>query len=111
MLRRNAVAAGLAAAVPGLHMRAQARSFPSQPIKLLAPFPPGGSVDINSRMIAEPLGRKLGAQVVQSPELRERFSREGFEPFATKPEAAGQFVAAQIKRWGSLIKAKNIKID
>jgi tripartite-type tricarboxylate transporter receptor subunit TctC len=50
-------------------------------------------------------------EVVQSSELRERFSREGFEPFATTPEAAGQFVAAEIKRWGSLIKAKNIKID
>ncbi len=328
MLRRNIVAAGLAASVPGLHLSVQAQSFPSQPIKLIAPFPPGGSVDITSRIIAEPLGRKLGVQmivdnrsgasgnigmeaiakarpdgytlglntvsmasnpsffasmpfetasgntlkdftpigmvatsqhvlivpknspaknvaelialakskpgrlnyasagggstfhlsaelfkdisntfithvpyrgggpalqdtiggqvdmsfpvlsatlqhvragsvralavtgtkrspllpdvptmaeaglanyafttwfvvfgpanmprdvvlrinaalneVVQSPELRERFSREGFEPFATTPEAAGQFVAAEIKRWGSLIKAKNIKID
>jgi tripartite-type tricarboxylate transporter receptor subunit TctC len=328
MLRRNVVAAGLAAAVPGLHLSAQAQSFPNQPIKLIAPFPPGGSVDITSRIIADPLGRKLGVQmivdnrsgasgnigmeaiakarpdgytlglntvsmasnpsffasmpfetasggtlkdftpigmvatsqhvlivpknspaknvaelialakskpgrlnyasagggstfhlsaelfkdlsntfithvpyrgggpalqdtiggqvdmsfpvlsatlqhvragsvralavtgtkrspllpdvptmaeaglanyafttwftvfgpanmprdvvlrinaalneVVQSPELRERFSREGFEPFATTPEAAGQFVAAEIKRWGGLIKAKNIKID
>jgi tripartite-type tricarboxylate transporter receptor subunit TctC len=328
MLRRNMVAAGLAATLPGLHHSAQAQSFPSQPIKLIAPFPPGGSVDITSRLIAEPLGRKLGVQmvvdnrsgasgnigmeaiakarpdgytlglntvsmasnpsffasmpfetasggtlkdftpigmvatsqhvlivpknspaknvaelialakskpgrlnyasagggstfhlsaelfkdlsntfithvpyrgggpalqdtiggqvdmsfpvlsatlqhvragsvralavtgtkrspllpdvptmaeaglanyafttwftvfgpanmprdvvlrinaalneVVQSPELRERFSREGFEPFATTPEAAGQFVAAEIKRWGGLIKAKNIKID
>jgi tripartite-type tricarboxylate transporter receptor subunit TctC len=50
-------------------------------------------------------------EVVQSTELRERFNREGFEPFATTPEAAGQFVAAEIKRWGSLIKAKNIRID
>ncbi len=64
MLRRNVVAAGLAAAVPGLHQSAQAQSFPSQPIKLIAPFPPGGSVDITSRMIAEPLGRKLGVQMI-----------------------------------------------
>jgi tripartite-type tricarboxylate transporter receptor subunit TctC len=64
MLRRNVVAAGLAAAVPGLHLSAQAQSFPSQPIKLIAPFPPGGSVDITSRMIAEPLGRRLGVQMV-----------------------------------------------
>ncbi len=64
MLRRNIVAAGLAAAVPGLHLSAQAQSFPSQPIKLIAPFPPGGSVDITSRMIAEPLGRKLGVQMI-----------------------------------------------
>jgi tripartite-type tricarboxylate transporter receptor subunit TctC len=64
MLRRDIVAAGLATALPGLHLSANAQSFPSQPIKLIAPFPPGGSVDITSRMIAEPLGRKLGVQVV-----------------------------------------------
>jgi tripartite-type tricarboxylate transporter receptor subunit TctC len=64
MLRRDIVAAGLATALPGLHLSANAQSFPSQPIKLIAPFPPGGSVDITSRMIAEPLARKLGVQVV-----------------------------------------------
>ncbi|MBS7806706.1 tripartite tricarboxylate transporter substrate binding protein [Variovorax sp. PCZ-1] len=50
-------------------------------------------------------------EVVNSPEMRERFSREGFEAFATTPEGAGQFVAGEIKRWNTLIKAKNIKID
>lgn len=64
MLRRNMVAAGLAATLPGLQQSAQAQSFLSQPIKLIAPFPPGGSVDITSRMLAEPLGRKLGVQMI-----------------------------------------------
>ncbi len=43
---------------------AAAQSYPSQPIRLIAPFPPGGSVDITARLISEPLGRELGQRVV-----------------------------------------------
>jgi len=43
---------------------ALAQTWPTQPIKLIAPFPPGGSVDIMARLIAEPLGRGLGQRIV-----------------------------------------------
>ena len=49
----------LAIACPAL-----AQTYPTQPIKLIAPFPPGGSVDIMARLIAEPLGRELGQRIV-----------------------------------------------
>jgi tripartite-type tricarboxylate transporter receptor subunit TctC len=42
----------------------QAQSYPAQPITMIAPFPPGGSVDITSRIIAEPLAKVLGGSVV-----------------------------------------------
>src|SRR5688572_33295023 len=38
--------------------------YPSQPIRLIAPFPPGGSVDIMARLIADPLARELGGKIV-----------------------------------------------
>jgi tripartite-type tricarboxylate transporter receptor subunit TctC len=41
-----------------------AQGYPSQPVKLISPFPPGGSVDITARLIAEPLGAQLGARIV-----------------------------------------------
>jgi tripartite-type tricarboxylate transporter receptor subunit TctC len=41
-----------------------AQPYPSQPIRLIAPFPPGGSVDIMARLIAEPLGRELGQRLI-----------------------------------------------
>jgi tripartite-type tricarboxylate transporter receptor subunit TctC len=43
---------------------AAAQTYPTQPIRLISPFPPGGSVDITARFIAEPLGTQLGARII-----------------------------------------------
>ena len=43
---------------------AAAQGYPTQPIRLIAPFPPGGSVDITARFIAEPLAGQLGTRIV-----------------------------------------------
>jgi tripartite-type tricarboxylate transporter receptor subunit TctC len=42
---------------------AQAQSFPSKPIRLVCPFPPGGAVDIASRAIAAELSKTIGQTV------------------------------------------------
>ncbi len=43
---------------------AAAQTYPSQPIRLIAPFPPGGSVDITARLISEPLAKELGVRLI-----------------------------------------------
>lgn len=48
----------------GASFHAAAQSWPSQPIRLIAPFPPGGSVDIMARLIGDPLGAQLGQRIV-----------------------------------------------
>ena len=57
--------AGLAAALLALAGAAAADSaYPSQPIKLMVPWPAGGGVDTTARMISEPLAQKLGQPIV-----------------------------------------------
>ena len=41
-----------------------AQSYPSKPIRLIVPFPPGGGNDVIARVIAQKLTERLGQQVV-----------------------------------------------
>ncbi|MDE2626298.1 MAG: tripartite tricarboxylate transporter substrate binding protein [Burkholderiales bacterium] len=47
-----------------LSSTASAQSWPSRPIRLVVPFPPGTSPDFIARLIADPLGHALGQSVV-----------------------------------------------
>jgi tripartite-type tricarboxylate transporter receptor subunit TctC len=43
---------------------AAAQAYPARPVKMIIPFPPGGSNDIVGRMIAAQLSERLGMQVI-----------------------------------------------
>src|SRR5262245_19526758 len=55
------VAAGLLLALTAF---ASAQEYPTKPIRLIIPFPPGGSNDVVGRVFATNLAQKLGRQVV-----------------------------------------------
>ena len=40
-----------------------AQTYPSKPIRLIVPFPPGGGVDFIGRIVGQKLGERLGQQV------------------------------------------------
>jgi tripartite-type tricarboxylate transporter receptor subunit TctC len=58
---KTTAAAAATIALPGF---AQAQSFPSRPIKLICPWPAGGSTDIVMRAFAESAGKALGGQMI-----------------------------------------------
>ena len=55
------VALGATAWTPAM---AQEAAFPTKPITLVIPFPPGGATDVLGRLIGKKLGDKLGQSVV-----------------------------------------------
>lgn len=59
-IRRAAGALALVAATSG----AQAQPWPAQSIKLIVPFPPGGTTDQIARHIQQPLSQALGQPVI-----------------------------------------------
>ncbi|HWF96561.1 MAG TPA: tripartite tricarboxylate transporter substrate binding protein [Xanthobacteraceae bacterium] len=58
--------AGLLLALTALALTApvMAQDYPSKPVRLIIPFPPGGSNDVVGRLIAQQLSDRLGKQVV-----------------------------------------------
>jgi tripartite-type tricarboxylate transporter receptor subunit TctC len=61
MLMAAASVAALVASAPGA---ATAQSYPTKPLRMVVPFPPGGTTDILGRVAAQKLGEGLGQQVI-----------------------------------------------
>src|SRR6266511_1296456 len=61
---RFAGAIVLATIALGSPSRALAQDWPSKPVKIIAVFPPGGSVDQVARIIAQQLTLQTGQQVI-----------------------------------------------
>ena len=57
-------AALLASVFAAAAVSAQTDSFPSRPITIIVPFPPGGSSDVVTRLVAQKLGENLKMNVV-----------------------------------------------
>jgi tripartite-type tricarboxylate transporter receptor subunit TctC len=59
-IRHQAVALALLLACAA----AGAQDYPNRPVRMISPFPPGGSVDLIARLVASRLSENLGQQVV-----------------------------------------------
>ena len=68
MKTRQKLACALVAALMSSGVFAQSgasgAAYPSKPIRLITPFNPGGAIDIYCRLVAEPLSRRLGQNIV-----------------------------------------------
>ena len=67
---------------------------------------PGGTAkDIVARINSQV------ASVLKQPDTAERVREQGFDIVASPPEAAQSFMAAEVERWGKLVREANIKAD
>src|SRR5262245_13813437 len=66
MRRRYGIAAALVLQIFALVAAppAGADTYPSRPVRIIVPFPPGGGVDISNRIVTSRLPDILGQQIV-----------------------------------------------
>jgi len=80
-----------------------AAEYPAKPVRIIAPFPPGGSVDFIARLLANDLAKPLGQQIVVDnrtgasgmigTELAKNAAPDGYTLLVnTLPFATSQFV-------------------
>ena len=61
LLQWSALGLALYAAFPAVHA---ADAWPTKPITLVVPFPPGGPTDMVARVLAQNVGEQLGQSVI-----------------------------------------------
>ena len=64
MMNRRNVLQILGAGASLAPIASWSQSYPSRPIKVIIPFPPGGPTDVLGRIVAQKLGERLGQNVV-----------------------------------------------
>jgi hypothetical protein len=69
LIARNVMALPLLTALAALGMlttAVQAETYPTRPIKLIVPFPPGGPVDVMARVVVQRLSNSLGQIIIDT---------------------------------------------
>jgi tripartite-type tricarboxylate transporter receptor subunit TctC len=75
-------------------------------VQWLAILAPAGT----PKEIVAKLNSSLNAALA-SPQVRQKFEEQGFEPFIKSPEETGEFLAGEVKRYAALIKSRGIKLE
>jgi tripartite-type tricarboxylate transporter receptor subunit TctC len=92
------VFSGLALAIA----HANAQSYPTKPVRVIVPFPPGSGVDIVTRLVTPKLADGLGQQFIADNRA---------DPAGTTAEQFGAHLRAEIAKWGKAVKASGARVD
>src|SRR2546426_10466223 len=61
---RSPILLWLLISLAGLASAVHAQTFPSKPVRIIVPFPPGGAADVTSRLLGEHMAKGLGQAVI-----------------------------------------------
>ncbi len=105
----------IAAAVAFAAAPLSAQPYPSKPVRMLVPFPAGAGVDIVAPAGSPPvviarLNRDIAA-ICQAPDIRERLAVQGLEAVTNSPAEFGAYIAAEVRKWASVIRQAGVVAD
>ena len=113
-------AAGVAAAAERVNAP---QAYPTRPVRLIVPYPPGGGNDTLARLLGQKLTESWGQQVVVDkvnrdfvrildlPDIRERLKQLGSEGAGSTPSELARFVRAESAKYSKAIRESGIKAE
>jgi len=74
-------------ALTGQAVLAQPAKYPNRPIRIIVPFPPGGSVDVK------------------------RLEADGIDVVGSSPEQLAALLESELKKWAVVIRERNMRAE
>jgi tripartite-type tricarboxylate transporter receptor subunit TctC len=74
-------------ALTGQAALAQGAKYPNRPIRIIVPFPPGGSVDVK------------------------RLEADGIDVVGSSPEQLAALLESELKKWAVVIRERNMRAE
>jgi len=106
------VAAGLLlAGLPARAQQSQQAEYPSRPIKIIVPLPPGGGVDTVTRIVADRLQRKLGQPIVIENKAGQAGNLGAEAVFAAEPDGYTLLASQPAPITTNALLYKNVSFD
>src|SRR5256885_7134457 len=124
MLHRARLAAVLLAwAACLLPQAVSAQSYPARPIRIIVPFPAGGTTDIIARLVAQRMSETMGqpavvenrggagGAAVRHPDSVKRLTDLAAEPVGSTPAEQDAVLRRQVAQFRPIIRELGVTID
>ena len=122
MLRRSI---SIMASLAFVATNASGQAFPSRPVRIVVPFPAGGTSDVIARSVTHELERQLGqsfiiynrggANSIIGSEIVAKAAPDGYTllhvtaAFAINPSVYRKLVQEEVKRYAEIVRATKIE--